>query len=356
MSPMTQKPMPTNFVPNRALCDAIEEWKSENPSQQQEELRLDATLPAVPHEFAKMPPSFFCPITQSVMENPVLASDGNSYEREALEDRLRNHNRTARDNGPTITNFVPNRALRDAIEEWKVAPPLLRPSGAPAVAWSAVHSAQIRTFRAVALRLNVEELTDAQTQEVREVFHNVRIPMEASEAATASASTTTIRPGTWNPGIDAVQELRLAVERCKWFVNGAFRMKVYGEFAQYLRPQALFHELGPLDDQVKQDAARCYTVSLTKDNLDNPLARINEAIDLFSTIYPRNPEDRRAAAEEVRIRRERAIRWQASAPSRQAPAPTRAPAPPVARPVVVEDFDGSAFGAFGAFGLEGMWR
>lgn len=69
------------------------------------------------------PTHFCCPITLMIMEDPVTAPDGNSYEREALE-------QWARQKAPPrlpltkipfdVSQLVPNRALRDAIDDWKV--------------------------------------------------------------------------------------------------------------------------------------------------------------------------------------------------------------------------------------------
>jgi Tfp pilus assembly protein PilF len=66
------------------------------------------------------PRAFLCPITQDVMKDPVLAPDGYSYEREAIEQWL-----VASRTSPMTREAMPsgslvlNRALRDAIEEWQ---------------------------------------------------------------------------------------------------------------------------------------------------------------------------------------------------------------------------------------------
>jgi len=66
------------------------------------------------------PKQFLCPITQDLMKDPVKCSDGNSYEREAIEFWLSAHNESP------VTglafpskNLEQNTALKQAIETWK---------------------------------------------------------------------------------------------------------------------------------------------------------------------------------------------------------------------------------------------
>lgn len=62
-----------------------------------------------------------CPITKEVMQWPVVASDGHSYERSAIERWIgEGHKTSPMTNGP-LENFslVPNNDLRSAIQNWK---------------------------------------------------------------------------------------------------------------------------------------------------------------------------------------------------------------------------------------------
>lgn len=65
------------------------------------------------------PPSFYCPIAQSCMRDPVVLSDGHSYERRHIERWLEHHN-TSPVAGTKLQHKVvfPNHALRNAIEEY----------------------------------------------------------------------------------------------------------------------------------------------------------------------------------------------------------------------------------------------
>lgn len=66
-----------------------------------------------------IPQYFICPITHSIMKNPTVDNEGNSYEETAIKEWLR-HNNTS----PITRNFLeeghlkPNRSLKDAIEEF----------------------------------------------------------------------------------------------------------------------------------------------------------------------------------------------------------------------------------------------
>ncbi|NWH58565.1 WSDU1 protein, partial [Geococcyx californianus] len=67
-----------------------------------------------------VPDEFLCPITRELMKDPVIAADGYSYEREAMENWLNNKRRSS-----PMTNLplpspllTPNRTLKMAISRW----------------------------------------------------------------------------------------------------------------------------------------------------------------------------------------------------------------------------------------------
>ncbi|CAE7033450.1 PUB51 [Symbiodinium sp. CCMP2592] len=75
------------------------------------------TLESVP-----LPADCSCPITQDLMEDPVVASDGTSYERRAIEHWLQSHRTSPLTNLPLASDdLIPNNALRSVIQElrWK---------------------------------------------------------------------------------------------------------------------------------------------------------------------------------------------------------------------------------------------
>ncbi|WIA09752.1 hypothetical protein OEZ85_009131 [Tetradesmus obliquus] len=63
-------------------------------------------------------PLFLCPITHDVMEWPVVAADGFTYERQEIEEWLSTHNTSPVTNAALEhKQLVPNHALRSAIKE-----------------------------------------------------------------------------------------------------------------------------------------------------------------------------------------------------------------------------------------------
>ena len=66
-------------------------------------------------------PSFTCPLTLDVMNDPVMLNTGQTYERAAIEGWLSNHD-TCPSSGVVLAGdhaLVPNFALKNSIEEWK---------------------------------------------------------------------------------------------------------------------------------------------------------------------------------------------------------------------------------------------
>mmetsp|Transcript_7083 Transcript_7083/g.13844 ORF Transcript_7083/g.13844 Transcript_7083/m.13844 type:complete len:119 (+) Transcript_7083:1112-1468(+) len=61
--------------------------------------------------------ALICPITRGVFEDPVVAADGFTYERSAIEQWLRANSRSPQTNQPLPhRNLVPNITLRAQIE------------------------------------------------------------------------------------------------------------------------------------------------------------------------------------------------------------------------------------------------
>ncbi|XP_075933880.1 WD repeat, SAM and U-box domain-containing protein 1 isoform X2 [Anarhichas minor] len=79
-----------------------------------EELKSDSVCSGIPDEF-------LCPITRELMREPVIAADGYSYEREAIDSWINTKNRSSpMTNLPLLTTLLtPNRTLKMAIGRWK---------------------------------------------------------------------------------------------------------------------------------------------------------------------------------------------------------------------------------------------
>ena len=72
-------------------------------------------------EQLQIPNTFICPITLKLMEDPVILSDGHSYEQSAIHKWLKSssHNRSPKTNQPlTSRSYFPNQGLKVMIEEF----------------------------------------------------------------------------------------------------------------------------------------------------------------------------------------------------------------------------------------------
>lgn len=86
----------------------------------QENKDLKAELERVSRDRAIPPAYFICPIQQDVMQSPVVAADGFTYEEAAIRTWLDSgHGTSPMTNLPLQhQNLVPNHTLRSAIQEW----------------------------------------------------------------------------------------------------------------------------------------------------------------------------------------------------------------------------------------------
>ncbi|KAL2461552.1 U-box domain-containing protein 33 [Abeliophyllum distichum] len=75
-------------------------------------------------ERCQIPSYFVCPIFQEIMQDPVVAADGFTYEAEALKGWLESGHDTSPMTNLKLThcNLVPNHALRSGIQEWLQQP------------------------------------------------------------------------------------------------------------------------------------------------------------------------------------------------------------------------------------------
>mmetsp|Transcript_36489 Transcript_36489/g.77608 ORF Transcript_36489/g.77608 Transcript_36489/m.77608 type:complete len:376 (-) Transcript_36489:322-1449(-) len=80
------------------------------------------TTHSVPSD--SIPKDFLCPITQDLMSDPVIASDGNSYERAVIESWFSRCRRSPMTNEELPdTRLIPNRTLKRMIDDLKANHP-----------------------------------------------------------------------------------------------------------------------------------------------------------------------------------------------------------------------------------------
>jgi hypothetical protein len=65
------------------------------------------------------PPEFCCPITHDLLVDPVLASDGHTYERSALAQHMRRSRISPMTRVPLNMEVAPNIAMRNIVEQYR---------------------------------------------------------------------------------------------------------------------------------------------------------------------------------------------------------------------------------------------
>ena len=77
---------------------------------------------APPREEEPPAADFICPITTEVMSDPVMATDGHSYERKQIERWLATKSTSPMTGEALVQSFLaPNHTLRRQIREWQQA-------------------------------------------------------------------------------------------------------------------------------------------------------------------------------------------------------------------------------------------
>ena len=81
--------------------------------------KRDAAEDKEPESKPDIPEKFMCPITHKAMRDPVLAFDGHSYERAAIEKYLKEHGKSPITGDEAVTHMVfPNNVLKSMIDDF----------------------------------------------------------------------------------------------------------------------------------------------------------------------------------------------------------------------------------------------
>ena len=65
----------------------------------------------------KIRDEFICPITYELMRDPVVASDGHTYEKAAIEKWLKHHQISPRNGEPMVSFTLPNMNMKKLIQD-----------------------------------------------------------------------------------------------------------------------------------------------------------------------------------------------------------------------------------------------
>ena len=79
-------------------------------------------LPEEDEDFGDdVPKEFACPISFVIMNNPVVASDGHTYEREKIEKWMRQKKTSPLTRDDLLPYLFTNLVLKNQIDDWKKA-------------------------------------------------------------------------------------------------------------------------------------------------------------------------------------------------------------------------------------------
>jgi len=98
----------------------------DDDDDEQEDKNDDDENDPVDIEMDSAAPSYFiCPLTHSVMKDPVMTTAGSTFERKSIEKWLKKNRKDPLTNqevkiGNKDPNLIVNRSLREAIDDWKV--------------------------------------------------------------------------------------------------------------------------------------------------------------------------------------------------------------------------------------------
>jgi len=68
-----------------------------------------------------IPPAFRCPLSLSIMNEPVMVSDGHTYEKKEIQKWMVQKNISPLTRAEMVPHFFPNLLLKNQIDDWKKA-------------------------------------------------------------------------------------------------------------------------------------------------------------------------------------------------------------------------------------------
>ncbi|CAM9614810.1 unnamed protein product [Phaeothamnion confervicola] len=116
-----------NALPEELKAEALENARRERDEREQSAeaqwtrngggRAAQGRAPSHDQRTQSLPEDYLCPITGDIMRDPVFTEDGHSYEREAIEDWLSEHNTSPKTNLQLQgKRLAPNHSLRNAIQ------------------------------------------------------------------------------------------------------------------------------------------------------------------------------------------------------------------------------------------------
>jgi len=93
----------------------LKDLKQQQQQQQQGECEFGVERMRI----SEIPDDMLCPISHEIMQDPVMAMDGHTYERSRIEEWFRSHNTSPMTREAISTQLLPNITVKKRINDWK---------------------------------------------------------------------------------------------------------------------------------------------------------------------------------------------------------------------------------------------
>ena len=101
------------------VADQIQVYQPSRP-QQPDPLSQQQLLEVEDEDFGDdIPPDFVCPLSLSIMKEPVMASDGHTYEKDKIQTWTLKNKTSPISRAELLPHFFPNLLLKNKIDDWK---------------------------------------------------------------------------------------------------------------------------------------------------------------------------------------------------------------------------------------------
>ena len=108
----------THWVAGWKLGPHHHTWDITRVKRSKDLLTMAAKTPASDHDIEDPPYEFICPLTCEIFNDPVVAADGHTYERSAIEQWLETHDPSPATGLELVSKqLIPNHSLRSLILE-----------------------------------------------------------------------------------------------------------------------------------------------------------------------------------------------------------------------------------------------
>lgn len=211
----------------------------------------------------EIPKSFICPISFRLMKEPYIDIYGDTYDKNAIFRWLETKQESPLSRRPlNKADLRINRSLKETIEDLLSKKIIIdEDSDEIEGIWSMNEKCKEKTFK---YYKQIDKLF------INDLFKDLVIK----------------NVNDWNPAIDTPSNINKEILSYKWYNIPNFRLKIYGEIAQYFNPYDDYQILKPIDNRIKQDVNNI--IKNIIDNYDNVYDLLINTFDHIAELYGEN--------------------------------------------------------------------